>query len=102
MTMPQRETLGKYNLTHKRQTRFWSYVDKQEQGCWNWTGSVNSSKRSTGGYGKFLANGHSIRAHIYVWALFNGIPPKGMVIAQSCDSWRWVNAVHLRWCTQHD
>lgn len=45
-------------LTPAQTARFWARVDKQEEGCWVWTGSLDSK-----GYGMFGLGQRQYRAH---------------------------------------
>ncbi len=76
--------------------RFWSKVSVQHDGCWEWTGDLDSS-----GYGRFYVgcklNGrrYTIAAHrqAYEWA--NGEIPEGLTLDHLCRNRVCVNHLHL-------
>ncbi len=59
--------------------------------CWTWIGNV--SKRT--GYGKKQWYGKSILAHRWVWQMFFGKIPDGLVINHKCSNKICVNPQHL-------
>lgn len=71
--------------------RFESKVQKTET-CHLWIGG----KKSIGGYGSFMLNGISERAHRAAWILYVGKIPKNKHILHSCDIKNCVNIKHLR------
>lgn len=75
--------------------RFYRYVARQRNGCWNWTGGT------TKGYGSFSAVGRKkVYAHRFSWELHRGPIPDGLVIDHLCRNTRCVNPDHLEPVTQ--
>jgi hypothetical protein len=72
---------------------FWSRVEKLE-GCWQWTGGINSH-----GYGMLKVDGRSRGAHRFSWELHNGPIPEGSLIDHICHNRSCVNPEHLRLAT---
>ena len=79
--------------------RFWEKVDKQENGCWLWTGCLSDS-----GYGRSYAWSHHIYAHRFSYEIHRGpIPPwtpSGPQIDHLiCSNPACVNPEHMRLVT---
>lgn len=73
------------------ETKFWSSMQKTENGCWNWTRAVGS-----GGYGQVSFRGSSWGAHRLGWTLARAaIPDDGTVVAHRCDNRLCCNPDHL-------
>lgn len=71
--------------------RFWSRVAKGDgDGCWNWTGLVDSS-----GYGLFSFHGRRERATRVAWALSGATIPPGTAMCHRCDNPPCVRPDHL-------
>jgi len=88
------------------ESRFMKYVNKLENGCWEWTGVVAKN-----GYGRFgMPNGEkglTFQAHIWSYEHFKGPIPEGMeldhechdsnicTLADNCPHRRCVNPEHV-------
>ena len=74
-----------HQFTPRDIARFWSYVEKQPNGCWMWT-----SSRWPNGYGFFSirTNGKSMStgAHRAAWMIVNGPIPDDLQVCHSCDA----------------
>ena len=69
--------------------RFWAKVQKSD-GCWLWTGAVNSA-----GYGNIGVAGRNRVAHRIAWLLERGDLPAGLVCDHTCRTPACVNPAHL-------
>ena len=70
--------------------RFWSYVEKSEDGCWLWIGGTTRF-----GYGIFQLRKQTVAAHRYSYFLEHGELPEGAFVCHSCDVPPCVNPAHL-------
>lgn len=79
------------NYSSKLINRFWSKVDKKEEdSCWNWLARLDEF-----GYGEFVFDGHTRRAHQYSYKRLYGNPEPGRFICHSCNNSKCVNPNHL-------
>lgn len=78
-------------LTKADVDRFFSFVEKREDGCWVWTGAT----RDRLGYGVFsIFNGYQA-AHRFSWQWHRGPIPSNMVVCHTCDNPPCCNPDHL-------
>lgn len=70
--------------------RFMRFVDKQPNGCWQWTGNVIWS-----GYSKFWFDGRTVAGHRWSYEHFVGPVPNGLQIDHLCRNRTCVNPGHL-------
>lgn len=72
-------------------------IEKQEDGCWKWTGATN------GRYGTFSFHGRKgVYAHRYSYEFYKGQIPDGLTIDHLCRNILCVNPDHLEAVTQHE
>ena len=83
---------GERKNNRTAEERFLAFVQKQENGCWFWTGSTDSD-----GYGYFSLSPtqKAVSAHRSAWILFKGVIPEGQCVLHSCDTPPCVNPNHL-------
>jgi hypothetical protein len=70
--------------------RFLFNMQKQESGCWHWTGYLEKK-----GYGRIQLKRGRLLAHRFSWELFKGVIPEGLQVLHECDNYRCVNPDHL-------
>lgn len=75
--------------------RFHQKYEKQENGCWIWSGGARPNHRGTL-YGRHhLDNGSAEGAHRFSYMLVNGPILSGVYICHKCDTPLCVNPDHL-------
>lgn len=85
----------KIDLSEKQAARFWSGVNiLGPSDCWKWTRELSNK-----GYGRFIANGHTVLAHRVAFTLGKEPIPSGLLICHSCDNPPCCNPAHLHWDT---
>ena len=77
--------------------RFREKVEKQENGCWKWTATIQNL-----GYGQFSVNGHLVLAHRFSYELVNGTIPDGYELDHLCRNRSCVNPAHLEVVTHSE
>lgn len=65
-------------------------VARAADGCWNWTGAINSS-----GYGNVNRDGRTYMAHRYVYESHRGAIPEGLTLDHLCRNIQCVNPEHM-------
>lgn len=81
--------------------RFWSLVDKQDDGCWTYQGLLKSN-----GYGHFYPGGGrgtpKVYVHRYAYELCVGPIPEGLDLDHLCRVRNCVNPAHLEPVTRQE
>ena len=77
--------------------RFWSKVEKDPGGCWNWTAS-----KYRNGYGSFWDGTRGVKAHRFSWEQINGVVHEGFELDHLCRNKECVNPQHLEAVTHRE
>lgn len=76
--------------TNDPEKRFWARLDKQANGCWLWTHTLDED-----GYGVLCVKKKPRRAHRFGYELLIGPIPEGMTIDHLCRVRSCVNPAHM-------
>lgn len=76
-------------LTPKEGARFWAFVQRQENGCWLWTGTLQH------GYGYFSFRSKIVLAHRLAYKWLRGRIPNQHQLDHLCRNRACVNPSHL-------
>lgn len=74
----------------KPEQRFYNKFIKLDNGCWQWTGSLDRE-----GYAVFWLGKNNVRAYRYSYELTKGKIPNGLQIDHLCRNHSCVNPDHL-------
>ena len=81
-------------VNHDPKVRWLQFAEKQENGCWLWSGSRNQQ-----GYGMFYTyidgKKRCMGAHRMGWLIYRGAIPNGLCVLHRCDVPACVNPDHL-------
>lgn len=75
--------------------RFWQFVVKVPDGCWQWTGSRLRDSRRVYGYGRIGSGAEILYAHRVSWEIHFGPVPEGSWVLHSCDNPECTRPDHL-------
>lgn len=80
------------NVPKEVKIRFWSKVEKSDDGCWLWTGYQDED-----GYGAMMIRpmGGMIRVHRLSWVIEHGSVPDTFLVCHVCDVRNCVRPDHL-------
>lgn len=89
-------------LSGDEKRRFWSKVEKRQDGCWIWAGDTYSNSNRRLLYGQFRIGAHRYAAHRVSWRIFHGAILDGLQLDHRCHNTLCVNPDHLHVVTQQE